>query len=288
MMSTLWAFGLSLMCIIQYDTIQKILLIMFDFIECVATISSRLRSIYLALLLAILSLVLSVLSDQFQMDDEDSPFKIIKPSKDCAVNTYIVKYATFWTLCHLYCLNGVARWVGSGENKIAFIKISCKSFLLFVHWLVVVIFFDYYKSRTTIDLSGHSFCLCFFTLALLEDVTTDAVFWMALRTSLDEERQVRLGLSVQVTPLAGLTLEQFNYLTDLTEMMEPYFKVSLFSSLFLQLTFFGMYWATLVFYHTPYEKWIGTGVGIISWALVYHLEIPCLHKTVPDHNFVNV
>ncbi len=205
------------------------------------------------------------------------------PLKRSFVNDAILKRGLLITLTLMTTLYACEKLVHGGGDRRAIAKPVCKMFCLYAEWFLVTAVFQLVEERTKTDCSGHCFILSLLALYILEECSYIVAFWRGLKLEAEEERQLRAGEVDAVTALSGLDEPTFAFITRLLNLFSPAVTMLMLSLAALLMLFLWNLVITLICFHTPMEKAIGTICGIASWAVMFKVMVPIMSEILPDH-----
>ncbi len=227
---------------------------------------------------------------QYDQSSDSTSFHLLplletlRPDKRSWMNDNVLKNSLGITLALLASLHACVESVHGGGDARAMLRPATRLTLAFFNWLCVTCVFQHVQDETQVDLSGHMFLQGLLILMILEECSRAAKFLVHLKSEVEEEVQVRAGVSDQVTALAHLDIPTFELLVGKVKSLEPAFIGLLALSALLLIVFLWNYMLTCLFFHSVFEKEVGLAVGLASWACLYKLVVPVVNAIQPSYH----
>ncbi|CAL1290910.1 unnamed protein product [Larinioides sclopetarius] len=199
-------------------------------------------------------------------------------------NYYFVKWGWAWTLLTVSAFLGLTTYVyccGNSERiKKHFYRLAIgtgiwfcftKAFVLIEAYTMGCLSTKYTTKASCLqggsvwkgfDISGHAFLLIYCSLLIAEEAKAirgwERIGDLIRNEEFDEE-----------SPLKALTERELEHLKDNYSKLTPYIR-----SAFVTLTLFAVLWdvmlaATILYFHSMVQKFVGGGVAILVWYFTY-------------------
>ena len=230
------------------------------------------------------------------------------------LNRFFIKWAWGWLLTTAGpWIILTAHTIGCGRRSVLIKHIARLVFatVVWMFWMNVFHYIEYYYGRCLnvkdrslqvrskclqaghfwngVDISGHAFIIIYSSLILSEEGHS-LLGWEGIKDFImNEEYNRKTSTETTKSYLRNLTDKDLDFLKKAHLALTPYLR-----GLFIAMTIQQIIWdvmlvATIMYYHSPMEKFVGGAIAILMWYFSYNwlFRISQLGMVMPGEGIFN-